>query len=499
MLRKLILILKARLFVVVGILAMATHAYAQIPPPDAQKLNAFLAAGEVAALDAVLAPYQEAYRKGVIGETAGIRGIRDLRSNDRDLRVSYDKWVSEYPQSYSARVARARYLVRLGYLARGSAYVSATSKAQFDAMYALFNLAQEDLEVALTLDAKPTLVHAERVTIAMATGDEAAVQRALVDATELDSAVVSVLREYLHALRPEWGGSIEEMESAVARWRDSVGEVEAAAFGRVIDDAKASALLQAGTAPVCNKQHYREAIAFYDQVIAQAPVARAYSWRGYCHVQFGDDVAALKDFNHSLEIDPENWCCYSWMHAHRGKILIKQGLIEKGITDLVAAADADDAWAATELAVMYAFGKRGVKINYSVARRWCERAAKQGDGLSMYCMGGLYLDGLGVPKDIARAAKWFESAAIQGIDDAQADYAFMLWNGQGVTSDHDAAIHWWLAAAKQNNQRAKTQLESHFSTWEYFREVTFPDWVATLKQRLSWLYSVLYFLGSAGK
>jgi len=133
--------------------------------------------------------------------------------------------------------------------------------------------------------------------------------------------------------------------------------------------------------------------------------------------------------------------------------------------------------------VMYAFGKYGIKRDYVAARRWCERSAKQGDGLSMYCMGSLLHAGLGVPKDAKRAAQWFEGAAKRGVADAQADLAYMLWHGQGVAQDREQAIQWWLAAAKQGNARAKGQLEGNLSWWEYFSQVTVPAWIEGLKGR----------------
>jgi TPR repeat protein len=171
------------------------------------------------------------------------------------------------------------------------------------------------------------------------------------------------------------------------------------------------------------------------------------------------------------------------------------GAMEQGLADLFVAAQNDDQPAVRELAAMYAFGKHGFKKDFGMARQWCERAAKQGDGLSMYCMGGIFHAGLGVPKDTAAAAKWFGRAAERGVADAQADFAFMLWNGQGVGQDRNQAIKWWRAAAKQGNKRATTQLESNLSSLEYFTEVTFPNWVEENKRSSPWLYLFLLYFG----
>ena len=95
----------------------------------------------------------------------------------------------------------------------------------------------------------------------------------------------------------------------------------------------------------------------------------------------------------------------------------------------------------------------------------------------MYCLGGLYHAGLGVPKDAPRAAKWFENAAKRGVADAQTDLAYMLWTGQGIAQDRDQAVVWWRAAAKQGNKRAQQQLDQHVTGWDHFTKVAIPEWL----------------------
>ena len=109
---------------------------------------------------------------------------------------------------------------------------------------------------------------------------------------------------------------------------------------------------------------------------------------------------------------------------------------------------------------MYGFGRYGMKQDYVMAKRWCERAGKQGDPWAMYCMGGLYYAGASVPRDPAAAAQWFERAASRGIADAQADIAYMYWTGEGVSWNGVRAVYWWMRAATQGNGRARQKLLS---------------------------------------
>jgi TPR repeat protein len=264
---------------------------------------------------------------------------------------------------------------------------------------------------------------------------------------------------------------------------------------RQIDDLKWAGALEPAAALVEKKQ-YREAIALYDQAIERAEVVRAYTMRGYSYAQLGQYDKALADYDRSLALDPESACC-SGTRSNRAQAYLALGQIDNGIADLVIAANSDNAWAARELAMTYAFGKYGVKPDNAIARRWCERAAKQGDALSMYCIGSLYHAGQGVPKDLKLAAQWFEGAAQRGIADAQADLAFMLWTGQGIAQDKDAAVRWWRAAAIQNNERAKGQLKNNLSWWEYFRQVSVAGWVEAQRNDRPWLYLLLAYLGLA--
>jgi TPR repeat protein len=468
-----------------------------VPPAgDWARLQRLLASGNVAELDDVLSARQAAYRSGAINEPEAAQGIRALNSDDPDLRPIYDRWVAEKPKSYAARVARARFLVRQGYLQRGSEYASKTSKAQFDEMRAAFAAARADLDAAATLDPKPALMYSSLISVARGLGRPEDADRALRNAIALDPRVVTARYAYLGFLEPQWGGSIQEMEAAVAEWKKVLGDELSKGLVRMVEDARWRKALQPAAALVEAKR-CPEAIPLYDKALEQAPVVRAYTMRAQCYAELGQHEKAIEDYTRSLELDPESACC-SGTRAGRASSYLKLGALDKGMTDLLDAATRDgNAWATAQLAVMYLEGKYGVKKDYDAARQWCERSAKKGDPLSMYCMGGLYDQGLGGPKDLKLAAYWYQRAAERGIADAQADFAFMLWDGEGVAQDRDRAVKFWRAAAKQGNARAKRRLESNLSSWDYFYKVSYPDWVAEKRESNPWLYLLLRYVGLA--
>jgi TPR repeat protein len=232
-------------------------------------------------------------------------------------------------------------------------------------------------------------------------------------------------------------------------------------------------------AKLVDAKRYAEAIKLYDKALEKGPSARAFAMRGYSYALLGQHAKAIEDYDRALELDPESSCC-SGTRSNRARSYLHLKAVDKALVDLLEAAERDDAFAARELAMMYAFGRHGMKRDYVAARQWCERAAKQGDGLAMYCMGGILHAGLGAPKDAKGAARWFEGAAKRGVADAQADLAYMLWHGQGVAQDRPQAIAWWKAATRQGNKRAEQQLEGNLSAWEFFTEVTLPRWLEKL-------------------
>jgi len=445
------------------------------PKPDVGRLRALLETGKFAELDAALAAYQDAYRRNAIGYSEAAAAILVFVRAAPELRALHDRWVAQMPGSYVARLARAEYLKRLGYLARGKAYAGKTSNAQFADMYANFSAAAADLAAAVKLDPKPVLVVDPLIDIAQGVGAPQLAANFVDAAIALDPRVFSARASYLALLRPEWGGSVEQMGLAIETWKDALEPWQSERLRRSVTDARWRAALDPA-AKLVSAKRFEEAIKLYDEALAQAPVARAFAMRGYSHAQLGRHAKAIEDYDRALELDPEGVCC-SGTRSNRARSLLQLKAVDKALPDLLAAAENDDAFAARELAMMYAFGRHGTKRDYSVARRWCERAAKQGDGLAMYCMGGIVHAGLGVPKDAKGAALWFEGAAKRGVADAQADLAFMLWQGQGVAQNRPEAIRWWKSAAKQGNQRAAGQLEANLSWWEYFTEVTLAKWL----------------------
>jgi tetratricopeptide (TPR) repeat protein len=330
-------------------------------------------------------------------------------------------------------------------------------RARFGDMRALFTDAMAELEASLKLDPKPVLSFGTLISLSRADRGFGDKDEYLSQAVALDDKVYTARIAYLQAIRPEWGGSHDQMQSFIAESTPSLLPHQVARLKRVLDDSKARSELEPAKRLV-EKQQFDQALRLYDASLARAPSAEGFVGRGRAHARMKQHQKALADFERALELDPQDNCC---AHTNRAYSYMMTGAVGKAVPDLeFAAEERDDHWAARQLALMYGFARYGMKADPALDKRWCERAAKQGDPWSMYCIGGMYDAGMAVPRNPVMAAQWFERAAERGVADAQADIAYLYWTGEGVSWNGLAALQWWMRAATQGNERARRKLLS---------------------------------------
>lgn len=88
----------------------------------------------------------------------------------------------------------------------------------------------------------------------------------------------------------------------------------------------------------------------------------------------------------------------------------------------------------------------------------CIQAAAKGAARAQVTVGGLYLTGTHVKKNLKEAAKWMEMAAAQG--ETNAEYTFGLMNrfGHGIEKNDADAEVWLEKAAQKGHPKAQYQL-----------------------------------------
>ena len=80
--------------------------------------------------------------------------------------------------------------------------------------------------------------------------------------------------------------------------------------------------------------------------------------------------------------------------------------------------------------------------DYTAAARIWRRLARDGHAKAQSSLGFLYVKGLGVRPDSAKAAEWFLRAATKGVVEAQMFLGVMHLNGDGVPKSPVLAYMW---------------------------------------------------------
>ena len=124
---------------------------------------------------------------------------------------------------------------------------------------------------------------------------------------------------------------------------------------------------------------------------------------------------------------------------------------------LIDSVDSDNPDVQSCLAAMYMEGV-GVGRDYAKAFLYCEKIARLGDVGAKYTIGEMYDKGLGVAENEYAAVKWYEEAAQEGYAPAQYCLGVMYENGRGVRKSVHIAKSWYMDAAKQGNDDAKVAL-----------------------------------------
>jgi TPR repeat protein len=109
-----------------------------------------------------------------------------------------------------------------------------------------------------------------------------------------------------------------------------------------------------------------------------------------------------------------------------------------------------DAEAQNNLGLLYLDGK-GVPANLAEAVRYFQLSAAAGSALGQNNLGGLYRDGRGVARDFAKAARWFAASASQGNSAGMYNLGLLYELGQGVKQDPVEASMWYALAAEVND------------------------------------------------
>jgi uncharacterized protein len=118
------------------------------------------------------------------------------------------------------------------------------------------------------------------------------------------------------------------------------------------------------------------------------------------------------------------------------------------------AAESGSASAKVQLASMYINGS-GVPKDYSRAMELCHSAGI----LGYYCVGHIYVYGLGVQPDLKEASKWYHKGADAGNAASMLALGQMYWKGTGVELDRAESYYYFFLAYSHREKSAQQYAE----------------------------------------
>jgi tetratricopeptide (TPR) repeat protein len=264
--------------------------------PDRPEMTALLKAQNFAKLEKHLAAIQAAFEDGRVSDGQVARAFNAFGNSDSALQAPLEAWIDRFPNSASARLARGMYLEHLGWLSRGSKYVQETPRAQFERMRDYFRLANSELRRALDINPRLTPATTALMRIAMASGTREEVKALFEAGLAVSPKSHGLHIQYLHALRPEWGGSVRAVKEHVALLAVSHPEPAAKYMQGFYD------FVLGGQAE--RRGDLKTALAHFDRALEYGIHTDYLKNRGYVRLRLGMGDAAREDMRRAVAILP---------------------------------------------------------------------------------------------------------------------------------------------------------------------------------------------------
>jgi tetratricopeptide (TPR) repeat protein len=285
------------------------------PPFTANKTELIqeLRARKFQVLDAQLNSYQKSFEANVLAEDNLTLAFDAFKFTDPSLGPLFDEWVKAEPDSYPGHMARAKYLLEVGWQARGRRYADKTTDQQFNEMARIFGESVKDAVAAIKLNPKAAPAYAVIIQAARGVSDYKVLNS--VYAASLKNAPLSLWTRVsvIITLEPKWGGSYD----AMAKFADDAHKNVAKnprlqSLEGFADIDKGDAAWQAGD--------LGKAIRFYNQALdAGGDFAQAYSARGAAYDQLHLYNDALEDLDRANKLRPQEPFTLerlAWVYMH---------------------------------------------------------------------------------------------------------------------------------------------------------------------------------------
>jgi tetratricopeptide (TPR) repeat protein len=345
-----------------------TAIQAGIDFPSGQETRELLLSDRFAELDRRFTAVQLAYKSRTMSDENLRATFRVFYNTDATLAPKYDSWVSTFPRSYVARLARGIYYVYVGDALRGKQLRDETPPDRLKAADIAYEKAKADFDLSLTLDTKPLLSYAHAMTITREHGDLEGSRRLLDRAISIDSDNYIARAKYMTVIETRWGGSQKMMQ-------EFLGECRQAKLSEVQEHLLESVIAE--------DQGWLHQFVDKNYAAAESDYRRSAALGGDKQLANLTDVlfkqqkyaAAIEPLSERLNANPDDFD----LLATRGFAYMQSGRPREGLSDLTAGAEGGSPYAQSELGRMYMIGIPGVLTpNFNTGLALFRKSAAQG-------------------------------------------------------------------------------------------------------------------------
>lgn len=229
-----------------------------------------------------------------------------FESSDLNLEPYLEKWLLEYPDSFSANQAIGTFYEHLGWLSRGARWKKDTREDQLAGMVSYFNKAEEHFLRAAVISQESTLPYVGLIRM-YKTSDKEKMKNAMLKGLEIDKTSYFIRYYYLFGLQPKWGGSTEELKGffeETLSYSDENPKLKSLKgfLYFIIGDVKSYHDDDVKNSVIACKTSKSN----LDRAIALSENPLFYSRRGGNNVCLKEYQDAIDDYSYALELDPES-------------------------------------------------------------------------------------------------------------------------------------------------------------------------------------------------
>jgi tetratricopeptide (TPR) repeat protein len=226
--------------------------------------------------------------------------FRVFSSVPEESAKNLDEWISKYPTSSIAWLARGQYRHNRGADARGNKRALKTASTKFKAMTEWYKLSRQDIKESLELNPKQSRGYALLLSIAASKSPDQERQYILDEALEHIPYTYTVRSTFLFYLQPQWSGPEASWDGMREYARNSLLHLDhnplLARLESEVESLYGMHLMR--------RKKYFDALVAHNRAVEIQPYPGAFNDRAKTYVRVREYEKALGDINESLRIYP---------------------------------------------------------------------------------------------------------------------------------------------------------------------------------------------------